>query len=236
MRPHGRATANRHSPRAWGVCDGCGFLYNKFELQWQYEWAGNRLVNQNQLVCNQCYDQPQEQLRTITYPADPTPIVNPRPERDAINNNPVTTIGGNIGTLTKAAGINAAFDSNTNKPFFLSAVLYVSVATLTNAVGKNWTGLNPNNLTQGVTAARFVAIAPYDSKFLASGPSVYAFQGSNLPAGGWTTLATGSTAGTLGETLDVSLTPTTGYLFHQFALTGDGTSAAVAQLKIYQAG
>jgi hypothetical protein len=30
------------------------------------------------LVCNTCYDVPQEQLRAIVVPADPVPIVNPR--------------------------------------------------------------------------------------------------------------------------------------------------------------
>lgn len=235
MRPHGRARVNKSSPKAWGICDSCGFLYVKKDLQFQYEWAGNRLVNQNMLVCDRCYDIPQEQLRSIVLPADPVPIQNPRPERYAIDNNPVTIIGGNIGTLVNAAGIDAAFDSNTNKPMFLSAVLYVSTAGLTNSVGKNWNGLNPNNPTQGITAARFVATAPNDSRFLASGPSVYAFQGSNVPVG-WTTLATGTTAGTIGEVIDVTLTPATGYLYHQFALTGDGTSAEIAQLKIYQAG
>jgi hypothetical protein len=30
------------------------------------------------LVCNSCYDAPQEQLRAIVVPADPVPIVNPR--------------------------------------------------------------------------------------------------------------------------------------------------------------
>jgi hypothetical protein len=234
MRPHGRARADRHDPRAWAVCDSCGFLYNKIELRWQYEWAGNRLVNQNALVCEECYDVPQEQLRVIILPADPEPVANPRPERYTIDNNPIDTIGNSIGTLIQNAGIAAAFDSNTNKPFFLSAALWSSTAGLTNTVGKDWTGLDPNN-TNGVTVSRFVVTAPNDAKFLASGPSVYEFQGSNTPPV-WTTLATGSTAGTVGEVLDVTITPATGYLFHQFALTGDGTSASIAQLQIYRAG
>lgn len=232
MRPHGRANVDRHDPRAWAICDMCGFLYNRVALRWQYEWAGNRLVNQNMLVCEPCYDKPQEQLRVIVLPADPEPIGNPRPEEYSINNNPVDTIGLNIGTMIQNAGVKAAFDSNPNKPFFLSAALWASTAGLTNTVGKNWTGLNPNN-TNGITVSRFIATAPYDAKFLASGPSVYAFQGANIiPA--WTTLSTGSTAGTVGEKIDMTITPTTGYMFHQFALTGDGTSASIAQLQIYK--
>ena len=233
MRPHGRARADRHNPRAWGVCDDCGFLYNKAaDLQWQYEWAGNRLVNQNFLVCDRCYDTPQEQLRSIVLPADPTPIVNPRPEEYAFDNNPVTTIGTNIGTLTQAAGLAAAFDSNINKPFFLSAAIFASSAGLTNYIGKSWVGLNPNN-NNGVTALRFVVTAPNNAKFLASGASAYDFQGSN-DASAWTSLSPGSTVGTIAEVIDVTMVnPTVGYQFHRFILTGDGTSVSVAQLQIY---
>jgi hypothetical protein len=30
------------------------------------------------LVCGDCYDEPQEQLRAIVVPADPVPVMNPR--------------------------------------------------------------------------------------------------------------------------------------------------------------
>jgi hypothetical protein len=36
------------------------------------------MANIRLLVCNTCYDEPQEQLRAIVIPADPVPIVNPR--------------------------------------------------------------------------------------------------------------------------------------------------------------
>src|SRR6266436_9858784 len=236
MRPHGGAKVDRDKPRAWGIGEGGGRLLYKHDLQWQYERAGNRLVNQNMLVCDTCYDTPQEQLRVIILPADPTPVANPRPERSQINNNPYTSIGSNIGTMTQAAGLAAAFDSNANKPFFLSSVRYISTAGLTNTIGKNWTGLDPNNPTVGLLASRFVVTAPNDAKFAAAGVVAYAFQGSNVPAG-FTTLASGNTVGTIGEIIDVSITPTTTYLFHQFVLTGDGiSSVSVAQLQIYSAG
>ena len=35
-------------------------------------------MNIRLLVCDTCYDAPQEQLRAIVVPADPVPIVNPR--------------------------------------------------------------------------------------------------------------------------------------------------------------
>jgi hypothetical protein len=234
MRPHGNARADRRKPRAWGICDRCGFLYNKSDLDWQYEWAGARTSNTNMLVCDKCMDDLQEQNRVIVLPADPTPIVNPRPENYNAANNPIASIGTNRGTMTGGAGLAAAFDANTNKPFFLSAVTYNSLAGLNNTIGKNWNGLDPNNPTTGPTVTRFIVNAPNDAQLAAAGAVAWSFQGSNMPAG-FTDLATGVTVGTIGEIIDVTITPTTGYLFHQFVLTGDGiSSVSVAQLQIYK--
>jgi hypothetical protein len=47
---------------------------------WQYDWRGASLQNLQFLVCNTCYDRPQEQLRAIIVPADPIPVGNPRLE------------------------------------------------------------------------------------------------------------------------------------------------------------
>jgi hypothetical protein len=76
----GRARTSPSNPRAFGVCDRCGFWYNHYTLRWQYDWAGASLVNKRLLVCNTCYDEPQNQLRAIVVPADPVPVVNPRTE------------------------------------------------------------------------------------------------------------------------------------------------------------
>lgn len=78
MRPHGRARVSARNPRAFGICDRCGFLYNHINLQWQYDWAGASLINKRILVCDECLDTPQQQLRAIVVPADPVPILNPR--------------------------------------------------------------------------------------------------------------------------------------------------------------
>ena len=78
MRPHGRAGISSRNPRAFGICDRCGFLYNHHALSWQYDYAGAGLINKRMLVCNPCNDRPQAQLRAIVLPADPTPIQNPR--------------------------------------------------------------------------------------------------------------------------------------------------------------
>lgn len=76
----GRARTSARNPRAFGVCDRCSLWYNHFNLQWQYDWAGASLINKRILVCDTCYDTPQNQLRAIVLPADPMPIINPRTE------------------------------------------------------------------------------------------------------------------------------------------------------------
>ena len=74
----GRARTSARSPQAHAICDRCGFRYNHVALRWQFDWAGASLINKRLLVCNPCYDTPQEQLRAIVVPADPMPIINPR--------------------------------------------------------------------------------------------------------------------------------------------------------------
>ena len=78
MRPHGRARVSPRNPQAFAICDRCGFLSNHVDLQWQFEYAGSGLYNTRLLVCDECLDVPQEQLRAIIIPADPVPISNPR--------------------------------------------------------------------------------------------------------------------------------------------------------------
>lgn len=76
----GRARTSPSSPAAFSVCDRCGFWYNHVDLRIQEVYAGSGLLNINLLVCNQCWDVPNENTRAIALPADPTPIVNPRVE------------------------------------------------------------------------------------------------------------------------------------------------------------
>jgi hypothetical protein len=78
VRATGRASVSSSNPRAFGICDRCGFLYNHNRLQWQFDYAGAGLINKRILVCNDCNDVPQAQLRAIVLPADPVPIQNPR--------------------------------------------------------------------------------------------------------------------------------------------------------------
>jgi hypothetical protein len=74
----GRARTSSTNPQAHAICDRCGFRYNHVNLRWQYDWRGASMQNIRLLVCNTCYDVPQEQLRAIVVPADPVPIVDPR--------------------------------------------------------------------------------------------------------------------------------------------------------------
>lgn len=76
----GRARTSSRNPNAFGVCDRCAIWYNHNQLKWQYDWAGASLINKRILVCDTCYDTPQNQLRAIILPADPVPVVNPRTE------------------------------------------------------------------------------------------------------------------------------------------------------------
>lgn len=76
----GRARTSARNPQAFGVCDRCALWYNHSMLRWQYDWAGASLINKRLLVCDTCYDEPQQQLRSIIIPADPVPILNPRTE------------------------------------------------------------------------------------------------------------------------------------------------------------
>lgn len=79
--PHGRAKVDANSPRAFGICDRCGFLYNHSDLHWQYDFRGRSLANLRILVCETCEDTPQNQLKPRVIPPDPVPIPNARPER-----------------------------------------------------------------------------------------------------------------------------------------------------------
>lgn len=74
----GRARTSPSNPQAHAICDRCNFRYNHVDLRWQYDWRGTSLQNLRMLVCDRCYDEPQEQLRAIVIPPDPVPIIQPR--------------------------------------------------------------------------------------------------------------------------------------------------------------
>jgi len=254
MRPHGRATISARSPRATAICDRCGFMYNHDQLQWQWDWLqGPRLFNLRILVCQPCLDVPQESGRTIVLPPDPVPIRNPRPESYVLADNPVSYLGYNpqdnflpqppqavnIGNLTLNAGIDAAFNSATNKRAEMCAALSVSNSSFDNWVGKNWaafpsgvTSISPSTVAaQTHILSSYALYAPNDRGFLnsATGITGYTIDGSS-DGSTWTTLASGTTAGGVGETITGVSTFTTYYQYHRAVIQGDGISAvAIAQ-------
>jgi hypothetical protein len=86
---HGRVSIIR--PRALAVCDRCGETWNKVTLTRQFQWGGTALYDTGLLVCPDCLDVPQDQLRSVILPPDPVPVENPRPD---YNVTPVPTIIG----------------------------------------------------------------------------------------------------------------------------------------------
>jgi len=61
------------------------------DLRFQFDWRGTALQNLYILVCEPCYDTPQEQLRAIQLPADPTPVYFPSVEQFALDENDYRT-------------------------------------------------------------------------------------------------------------------------------------------------
>lgn len=253
MRPNGRAEVNSNRPRALGVCDRCYKRYNHDVLRWQFQWVATKLQNLHLLVCPSCMDEPQEQLRTIILPPDPVPILNARPENEVSNNNPMSGIGGNpaprlwryssrIGNLTLGGGVDAAFDGTINKPFEFCAINSVSNSSFNNYVGINWGGdtsgiTTPSSLMAPVvrhSLISFAAYAPNDRSFLGTEPTDYVVQ-SSPNAVSWTTISSGTTAGTPGETISGECTGGL-YQFHRLAFEGDGVHpVSVAQVEFYVA-
>ena len=116
----GRARTSARSPQAHAICDRCGFRYNHVNLKWQFDWSGASLVNRRMLVCNSCYDEPQQQLRAIVIPADPVPIQNPRIEYffNAETNNRATSGQNSVDPTTGLpviGGNNRITQSNGNR-------------------------------------------------------------------------------------------------------------------------
>lgn len=252
MRQHGRANISQIYPRALAVCDRCGSLYNHVDLRWQYQWRGTKLQNIKQLVCEGCLDIPQEQLRVIILPMDPVPIMNARPENyvdadnamSALGYSPISQImGGRIGNLQGGGGLDAAFDGNAYKPYWQCAANSISNSSYNNYVGINWSGMNsiaiasPSSLMPPVirhSLTSYTISAPNDRSFLGNNPTSYLVQSSpiNSPLYGvWTTISSGTTAGTAGEVITGTCT-TGSEQFHRVAFLGDSLNPiTVAQVE-----
>jgi len=100
----GRARTDASNPQAHAICDRCGFRYNHVNLRWQFDWRGASLMNIRLLVCDTCYDAPQEQLRAIVVPADPVPIDQPRLQ-DFVTAESNTRVTSGQNTVNQQTGI-----------------------------------------------------------------------------------------------------------------------------------
>lgn len=252
MRVHGRAKIDPANPRALGVCERCGFLYNHENLKWQMDWRGPKIQNLRILICSDCYDKPQPNgQQTILLPADPLPVQNARPEQYVLDDNPLSGLaaspnpnparyqyGAQFGTLTQGGGIQAAFNGNAYKPAFMSASITTPNSSYGNYVGVNWNGYQPasspaqTTSTEPVTHAlkSYTLSAPNNSTFGSTG---WAIQGSSVGidiALLWTTLASGNTAGTVGEVISGDTAVGGRYQYMRAAFYGGTTPITVAQV------
>jgi len=84
-RPHGKARIDPDSPKALGVCDRCGSLWNLRQLTAQSQYGGDLLINTGSLVCEECLDTPAPFLKAIHLLPDPAPVKNARPENYALD-------------------------------------------------------------------------------------------------------------------------------------------------------
>lgn len=258
MRPKSHFHVDPTNPRARAVCDRCGQHWQLSELVWQYQWTGPRLQNLRVFVCPPCLDKPQPNIKTFVYPPDPVPVINPRTEQYVQDDSPLSAIGvspnffqptygSRIGTLVGAGGINSALDGNKAKPSWQSATDLSSTinSSYGSYIGINWEGeVQPNLsfpsslqspiITHSLSSATITA--PTDRGFLALQPTTYVVQWSNTNTilfGAWTTIVSGTTAGTAGESIGVTITSTMSNplsQFHRVAFLGNGSDyVAVAQ-------
>ncbi len=156
--------------------------------------------------------------------------------------------GSRIGSLTGGGGLNAAMDGNANKPSWQSAAGLTSTidSTYSGYIGINWQeNLWPNSAFPSSlqspailhTLSSVSMYAPSDRSFIGTSAVTYAIQFSSINStayANWTTIATGTTAGTAGERIGVTITSTmtnTASQYHRVAFLGNGTDyPAVAQV------
>ena len=143
----GRARTSAKNPQAHAICDRCGFRYNHVDLRWQFDWRGTSLQNIRLLVCNQCTDEAQQQLRAIVIPADPIPVVNPRIQDfvTAETNNRYTS-----GTVLVPTAINGNGVTATVTLDVPSTFQTIPVGSLIVVSGVQPAGFNGSFITTGV--------------------------------------------------------------------------------------
>lgn len=113
---HARVDPSR--PQGWARSDRNGFIGNLADMAWQWDWAGDRIINKRIIVHKDELDQPQRQLGTLVLPPDPAPLLNARPEQYNVDEWPVSTrytMDGKIRVVSTAK----------SQPFFSNRVVSV---------------------------------------------------------------------------------------------------------------
>lgn len=128
----GRARISVRHPVAMGECDRCSQWWSLSALSKQQQWAGNSLIDVGLLVCRECLDIPQDQLRSPILPADPFPRTNPRP---SANVTPIVYRGGPLATTPENQSfsqytLGASFVASGLPPALTQAGVLASVSQL----------------------------------------------------------------------------------------------------------
>lgn len=116
----GRAVTNPQNPRAFGVCDRCGFWYNLHKLKYQWQWQGTTLVNLRFRVCPACMDVPQPQLKARMAPPDPVPVNDPRPENFIQSGYAPASVPGALIATSTAGRTGFSGSPSSNPPNYLT--------------------------------------------------------------------------------------------------------------------
>lgn len=141
---HGRASVDRSAPSAFGICDGCGFVYNLVDLHMQMEYRGLSLMSTGFRVCASCTDRPQAQFKPVILPTpDPKPVINPRTESYAMDDG--------------FQGFTQYLMQPTNPPETVKATVLANIATIsgidTPAVTTDWSGsISVGSVSQQIMA------------------------------------------------------------------------------------
>jgi hypothetical protein len=234
-----------HARSARAVCQRCGANISHNDLEWQLEQGAFSIINLRVLTCRTCQDKIQPQKRQFAQYTDPLTIEFPLPEDYTDADNPVSpigfsprsqTAGANLGTLTQAAGLNAAFDGNLSKTTVRSAVSFTPTSSFQNFIGKDWLpggGLPLSIFTPlSYSVSQFKLYGPTDAAISGSSATGIQFQGSSDGVN-WTVLYSTTTIGSVAEVLtSISSNLTTGnFQQHRFAIQSQGQPITVAQAQ-----
>ena len=86
-RYHGSYAPDPYHGVAHGQCDRCNQQWELSKLQYQYDFRGDTLTNTRFRVCPPCMDVPYQGNRPVKLPPDPVPVLDPRVEPFATEEN-----------------------------------------------------------------------------------------------------------------------------------------------------